>query len=176
METLCGQAYGAKQYQKLGIYTYSAVFSLLLVCIPVSVVWLFMERLLMLMRQDPVVSFEAQKYSLRLIPALFGAAVSKPLVRYLQTQSLTSPLLLSSFLVLCCHVPTTWALVYKLNLGSCGAAIAICVSNWFYVFVLAVYIKFSASCQNTRLAFSVEAFRAMGQFFRFAVPSAVMVW
>ncbi|KAL0431354.1 UNVERIFIED_CONTAM: protein DETOXIFICATION 1 [Sesamum radiatum] len=104
LETLCGQAYGAKQYDKLGIYTYSAIFSLALVCIPVSVLWLFMEKLLVLMRQDPLVALEAQKYSLWLIPALFGAAISKPLVRYLQTQNLISPMLLSSFVVLCCHV------------------------------------------------------------------------
>ena len=29
VETLCGQAYGAEQYKKLGIYTYAAIMSLL---------------------------------------------------------------------------------------------------------------------------------------------------
>ncbi|KAL0431356.1 UNVERIFIED_CONTAM: protein DETOXIFICATION 8 [Sesamum radiatum] len=128
LETLCGQAYGAKQYDKLGIYTYSAIFSLALVCIPVCVLWLFMEKLLVLMRQDPLVALEAQKYSLWLIPALFGAAISKPLVRYLQTQSLILPMLVSSFVVLCCHVPTSWALIYMLHMGSTGAAIA---TDWY---------------------------------------------
>ncbi|KAL7131764.1 hypothetical protein ABFS83_12G026200 [Erythranthe nasuta] len=175
LETLCGQAYGAKQYHKLGIYTYSAVFSLLLVCIPVCVTWFVMEKLLVLIGQDPLVSLEAQKYALKLIPALFGAAISKPLVRFLQTQSLTFPMLISSFVVLCFHVPMSWVFVYRLNLGSGGAAIAICVSNWLYALVLALYIRFSASCKNSRLAFSVESFFAMGEFFQLAVPSAVMV-
>ncbi|KAL0395906.1 UNVERIFIED_CONTAM: protein DETOXIFICATION 1 [Sesamum calycinum] len=175
LETLCGQAYGAKQYDKLGIYTYSAIFSLALVCIPVCVLWLFMEKLLVLMRQDPLVALEAQKYSLWLIPALFGGAISKPLIRYLQTQSLILPMLLSSFVVLCCHVPTSWALIYRLHMGSTGAAIATCISNWLYVIVLVFYIKFSASCKYTRLVFSVDAFRAMWPFFRLALPSAVMV-
>ncbi|KAL0431352.1 UNVERIFIED_CONTAM: protein DETOXIFICATION 12 [Sesamum radiatum] len=175
LETLCGQAYGAKQYDKLGIYTYSAIFSLALVCIPVCVLWLFMEKLLVLMRQDPLVAPEAQKYSLWLIPALFGAAISKPLVRYLQTQSLILPMLVSSFVVLCCHVPTSWALIYMLHMGSTGAAIATGISNWLYVIVLVLYIKFSASCKYTRLVFSVDAFYAMRQFFRLALPSAVMV-
>ncbi|KAL8034431.1 hypothetical protein ABFX02_12G028100 [Erythranthe guttata] len=175
LETLCGQAYGAKQYHKLGIYTYSAVFSLLLVCIPVCITWFFMEKLLVLIGQDPLVSFESQKYALKLIPALLGAAISKPLVRFLQTQSLTFPMLISSFVVLCFHVPMSWVFVYRLNLGSGGAAIAICVSNWLYVLVLALYIRFSASCKNSRLALSVESFFAMAEFFRLAVPSAVMV-
>ncbi|KAL0381426.1 UNVERIFIED_CONTAM: protein DETOXIFICATION 1 [Sesamum angustifolium] len=175
LETLCGQAYGAKQYDKLRIYTYSAIFSLALVCIPVCVLWLFMEKLLVLMRQDPLVALEAQKYSVWLIPALFGAAISKPLVRYLQTQSLILPMLVSSFVVLCCHVPTSWALIYMLHMGSKGAAVATCISNWIYVIVLALYIKLSSSCKQTRLAFSVDAFCAMRQFFRLALPSAVMV-
>ncbi|XP_057809442.1 protein DETOXIFICATION 12-like isoform X2 [Salvia miltiorrhiza] len=175
LETLCGQAYGAGQYQKLGVYTYSAVFSLAAVCIPVSLAWVLMEKLLVAMGQDPLVSLQARDYSLRLIPALFAAAVSKPLVRYLQTQSLVLPMVVSSFVVLCCHIPTTWALVYKLDMGSSGAATAVCISNWLYVFVLAVYIRYSPSCKATRLAFSVEAFRHIGEFFRFAAPSAVMV-
>ncbi|KAL2247004.1 protein DETOXIFICATION 1-like [Sesamum indicum] len=175
LETLCGQAYGAKQYDKLRIYTYSAIFSLALVCIPVCVLWLFMEKLLVLMRQDPLVALEAQKYSLWLIPALFGGAISKPLIRYLQTQSLILPMLLSSFVVLCCHVPTSWALIYRLHMGSTGAAVATSISNWLYVIVLVLYIKFSTSCKYTRLVFSVDAFRAMRPFFRLALPSAVMV-
>ncbi|KAG8384122.1 hypothetical protein BUALT_Bualt04G0085500 [Buddleja alternifolia] len=175
LETLCGQAYGAKQYHKLGIYTYSAIFSLILTCIPVCVLWCFIEKLLLLIKQDPSISSEAQKYALYLIPALFGAAISKPLVRYLQTQSLILPMLLSSFAVLCCHVPTSWVFVYKLNLGSTGAAIAMCISNWLYVILLFIYINISSSCENTPFAFSVEAFYCMGQFFSLAIPSAVMV-
>ncbi|KAG5528052.1 hypothetical protein RHGRI_028850 [Rhododendron griersonianum] len=47
LETLCGQAYGAEQYKKLGIYTYAAIVSLLLVCLPVSVLWIFLDKLLL---------------------------------------------------------------------------------------------------------------------------------
>ncbi|KAG5528045.1 hypothetical protein RHGRI_028846 [Rhododendron griersonianum] len=36
LETLCGQAYGAEQYRKLGTYTYGAILSLILVCLPIS--------------------------------------------------------------------------------------------------------------------------------------------
>ncbi|KAF7130175.1 hypothetical protein RHSIM_Rhsim10G0076300 [Rhododendron simsii] len=49
LETLCGQAYGAEQYKKLGIYTYAAIVSLLLVCVPVSVLWIFLDKLLLVL-------------------------------------------------------------------------------------------------------------------------------
>ncbi|XP_059670716.1 protein DETOXIFICATION 12-like [Cornus florida] len=175
LETLCGQAYGAQQYQKLGIYTYSAIISLVLVCFPVSLLWIFMDKLLILVGQDPSISLEACKYSIWLIPALFGGAILKPLVRYLQSQSLTLPMLGSSFIVLCLHLPLCWALIFKFKLGIHGAAIAISLSTWLNVILLGLYVKYSATCKKTRMPFSKDAFFGIGEFFSFAVPSAVMV-
>ncbi|KAI3925583.1 hypothetical protein MKW98_001437 [Papaver atlanticum] len=51
LETLCGQAYGAQQYQKLGVHAYSAMISLILVCIPISFVWISMEKILIFIGQ-----------------------------------------------------------------------------------------------------------------------------
>ncbi|XP_009776776.1 protein DETOXIFICATION 12-like isoform X1 [Nicotiana tabacum] len=175
LETLCGQAYGAQQYHKLSTYTYTAIISLFLVCIPICVLWFFMDKLLILIGQDHSISVEAQKYSMWVIPALFGGAISKPLVRYMQTQSLILPMLLSSFAVLCFHLPISWAFIFKLKLGNIGAAIAFSVSSWLYVLFLAFYVKYSSSCEKTRAPFSMDAFLGIGQFFRLAVPSAVMV-
>jgi MATE family multidrug resistance protein len=61
LETLCGQANGAEQYEKLGIYTYTAIISLLLVCIPISLLWLFTDKLLILIGQDQSISHIAHK-------------------------------------------------------------------------------------------------------------------
>ena len=176
LETLCGQAYGAQQYHKLGNYTYSAIISLALVCVPIGVLWIFMDKLLILIGQDPLISLEARKYSVWLIPGLFGCAVLKPTVRYFQTQSLILPLLISSFIVLCFHVPICWILIFKLELGDIGAAVAFCLSNWHNVILLGLYVKYSSACEATRMKFSKETFLVIGEFFRFAVPAAVMVW
>ncbi|KAL1810074.1 hypothetical protein ACET3Z_027064 [Daucus carota] len=175
LETLCGQAYGARQYDKVGVYTCSAIISLLLVCIPVCVFWIFLDKFLILIGQDHSISHEARKYAIWVIPALFSSAILKPVVRYLQSQSLTRPLLASSFVVLCFHVPLCWALIFKFKLGTVGAALAFSMSNWLYLILLVLYVKYSASCQTTRISFTSEAFLVIGQFFRFAVPSAVMV-
>ncbi|XP_009776774.1 protein DETOXIFICATION 3-like [Nicotiana tabacum] len=175
METLCGQAYGAQQYHKLSTYTYTAIISLFLVCIPICVLWCFMDKLLILTGQDHSISVEARKYSLWVIPAIFGGAISKPLTRYLQAQSLIFPMLLSSFAVLCLHLPISWAFIFKLELGNIGAAIAFSISSWLYVLFLASYVKLSSSCEKTRAPFSMEAFLGIRQFFRLAIPSAVMV-
>nr|GMC67851.1 protein DETOXIFICATION 14-like [Ipomoea batatas] len=93
--------------------------------------------------QDPLISVEAKKYSTWLISALFPYAILQPLVRYLQAQSLILPMLLSSVASLCFHVPVCWAFVFKLNLGSSGAALAIALSYLLNVVLLGVYVCYS---------------------------------
>ncbi|CAI9270788.1 unnamed protein product [Lactuca saligna] len=175
LETLCGQAFGAKQHNKIGVYTCSAIISLLLVCIPISILWIFLDKFLILIHQDLEISHETRKYSIYLIPALFFGAIVKPLVRSLQTQSLTLPLLVSSGLVLCFHVPLCWALVFKSKMGGVGAALAFSVSNLFYLILIVFYLKFSKMCKNTSVTISMDAIIGIKEFFRFAIPSAVMI-
>ncbi|OMP04700.1 Multi antimicrobial extrusion protein [Corchorus olitorius] len=175
LETLCGQAFGSKQYKKLGVYTYTAVISLILICPPICILWIFMDKLLPLVGQDTLISHKARQYSLWLIPGLFASAILKPLTRFLQMQSVTLPMLLSAFLVLCFHAPVCWILVYKLDFGDIGAAIAFSLSTWLNVILLGIYVKYSSACEKTRSPLSKDAFLGVPEFFRLGVPSAVMV-
>ncbi|TYI36971.1 hypothetical protein E1A91_A03G165700v1 [Gossypium mustelinum] len=175
LETLCGQAYGAQQYRKLGIHTYTAIFCLILVCIPLSILWLYMGRLLVFIGQDPLISQEAGKFILWLIPSLFAYATFQPLVRYFQTQSLITPMLICSCASLVVHIPLCWALVFKSGLESIGGAIAISISNWLNVIFLALYMLYSPTCTKTRAPITMELFQGIREFFRFAIPSAVMI-
>lgn len=176
LETICGQAYGAQQYEKLGNQTYTAIFSLLLVCFPVSLLWICMGKLLVFMGQDPVISHEAGKFIVCLIPALFAYATLQALVRYFQTQSLIVPMLVSSCVTLCFHIPFCWILVFKSRLQHFGAALAIGMSYWLNVILLGLYMKYNSACAKTRAPISMEIFQGIGEFFRFAIPSAVMIW
>ncbi|KAI3908496.1 hypothetical protein MKX01_009298 [Papaver californicum] len=175
LETLCGQAYGAQQYQKLGVHTNSAMISLTLVCILISFVWISMEKILTVIGQDPVISHEAGRYAICLIPALFSGAILQPLMKYLQTQSLTVPMLLSSVTTLILHIPLCWFFVFHIGFGNIGAAFATSISYWFNVMFLGLYIKYSPSCKSTRVPLAKEAFQGIGEFLSLAVPSAIMV-
>ncbi|KAF2310872.1 hypothetical protein GH714_018094 [Hevea brasiliensis] len=175
LETLSGQAYGAKQYQKLGIQTQTAIFCLILVCIPLSVIWINVGNILIFIGQDPKISHEAGKFITSLIPALFAYATLQPLVRYFQAQSLIFPMVLSSCGTLCLHIPLCWALVFKSGLENLGAALAMCISNWTNVIFLGLYMKYSSACAKTRAPISMQLLHGIGEFFRFAIPSAVMI-
>lgn len=175
LETLCGQAYGAGQYQRLGTYTFGAIICLFIVCIPVSLLWIFTDKLLILTGQDPSIASEAGKYAKWLIPTLFPYAILQPLVRFLQAQSLILPMLLSTVAALCFQLLLCWAFIFKLNLGNPGAALSITISYWLNAIFLALYVKYSSTCEKTRVSLSKDVFKTMGEFFKFAIPCAFMV-
>ncbi|KAF3795001.1 hypothetical protein EJ110_NYTH06237 [Nymphaea thermarum] len=171
-ETLCGQAYGAEQYQKLGLYTQTAIIALLVVCIPITILWFYMEKLLILIGQDSDISHEAGKYALCLLPGLFGFALLQPMAKFLQSQSLVLPLLGASAFTLCFHVPVCWLLLFKSSVGYVGAAVAVSLSYWVNVAALALYIKFAPACRKTCTRFSKEAITGIHNFVGLALLSA----
>lgn len=158
------------------MYTYRSIATLLLACLPISLLWMMMAKILTLLGQDPVISSEAQKYAMWMIPGLFAYAGIQPLMKFLQSQSLILPLFLTSLATLCFHVPLCWVMVFKLGLGNVGASLAISISDWLSVLLLILYVRFSPSCEETRAPLSWEAFRGINEFLRFAVPSALMMW
>ncbi|XP_028757810.1 protein DETOXIFICATION 14 [Neltuma alba] len=175
LETLCGQAYGAQQYRKFGVQIHTAIFCLTLSCLPLCLLWMFLGKLLVFIGQDPLISHEAGKFAVCLIPALFGYATLQALIRFFMMQSLISPLFVTSSVTLCFHLVFCWVLVFKFGIGCLGAAFAIGASYWLNVMLLGLYMKFSSSCANTRVSISMELFRGIREFFSLAVPSAAMV-
>ncbi|XP_010488661.1 PREDICTED: protein DETOXIFICATION 3 [Camelina sativa] len=174
LETLCGQAYGAKQYEKIGTYTYAAIASNVPICVLISVLWIYIEKLLISLGQDPDISRVAGSYALWLIPALFAHAIVIPLTRFLLAQGLVLPLLYTTLTTLLFHIPVCWALVFGFGLESNGAAMAIGVSFWFYAVMLSCYVRFSSSCKKTRGFISEDFVSCVKQFFQYGVPSAAM--
>ncbi|KAL1194289.1 Protein DETOXIFICATION 1 [Cardamine amara subsp. amara] len=174
LETLCGQAYGAKQYEKIGTYTYSAIASNFPICFLISILWIYIEKLLISLGQDPDISRVAGSYAFWLIPALFAHAIVIPLTRFLLAQQLVLPLLYSTLTTLLFHIPVCWTLVFVFGLGSNGAALAISVSFWFYAVILSCYVRFSSSCEKTHGFVSCDFMSCVKQFFRYGVPSAAM--
>jgi MATE family multidrug resistance protein len=176
LETICGQAFGAEQYHKVALYTYRSIIVLLIASVPMAITWVFIPDVLPLIGQDPQIASEAGRYALWLIPGLFAFSVAQCLSKFLQSQSLIFPMVLSSFTTLAVFIPLCWFMVYKVGMGNAGAAFAVSICDWVEVTVLGLYIKFSPSCEKTRAPFTWEAFRGIGNFMRLAVPSALMIW
>uniref|UniRef100_A0ACD6AMS9 Uncharacterized protein n=1 Tax=Avena sativa TaxID=4498 RepID=A0ACD6AMS9_AVESA len=175
LDTLCGQAFGARQYHLLGIYKQRAMLILTLVSVPLAFVWFYTGEILLLFGQDKDIAMEAGTYAQWMIPALSGYGLLQCHVRFLQTQNIVLPVMLSAAGTALCHLAVCWLLVHGLGLGSKGAALSNAISYWTNVIGLAVYVRVSSTCKKTWTGFSMEAFNDPLSFLRLAVPSALMV-
>ncbi|XP_066325694.1 protein DETOXIFICATION 16-like isoform X1 [Miscanthus floridulus] len=175
LDTLCGQAFGARQHHQLGVYKQRAMVVLALVSVPVAVVWAYTGQILTWCGQDPEIAAGAGSYIRWLTPALFAYGALQCHVRFLQTQNLVVPVMLSSGATALCHPAVCWLLVRGIGLGRNGAALANAVSYLANLSFLAVYVRASPACKTTWTGFSAEAFRGVPDFLKLAVPSAVMV-
>ncbi|KAJ0039118.1 hypothetical protein Pint_22183 [Pistacia integerrima] len=175
LETQCGQAYGAKQYHMLGIHTQRAMVTLLAISIPLAVIWFYTSNILIALGQNHEISIAAGIFNRWMIPSLFAYGLLQCLNRFLQTQNNVLPMLICSAITAFLHILVCWGLVFKSGLESKGAALAITISNWFNVFLLAMYIKFSQAFMKTWTGFSREALHDIVSFLRLALPSAIMI-
>ncbi|XP_008775553.2 protein DETOXIFICATION 18-like [Phoenix dactylifera] len=175
LETLCGQAYGAKMYRMLGIYLQSSVLIATFFSILVSILWYYSETLLIWLHQEPEVSKMAGLYLRYLIPGLFAYGFLQCVMRFLQTQTVVMALVVCSVLPLIFHVGITYLLIHVLGLGFKGASLAGSISLWLSLLMLAPYINYSEKFKCTWEGLSMESFQYVISSLRLAVPSAVMV-
>uniref|UniRef100_A0A494G9Q0 Protein DETOXIFICATION n=2 Tax=Pentapetalae TaxID=1437201 RepID=A0A494G9Q0_SOLLC len=96
LETLCGQSYGAKMYGKLGIFMQRAMFVLLILSVPLSIVWFYTEDILVLVHQNKSIARLAGSYARYMIPSIYAYALLQCLNRFLQTQNNVFPVFVSS--------------------------------------------------------------------------------
>ncbi|KAL5544910.1 hypothetical protein UlMin_008694 [Ulmus minor] len=175
LDTLCGQSYGAKQYQMVGIHMQRAMFVLFLISIALAIITSNTKSILIAVGQDASIASEAGAYAIFMIPTIFAYAIFPCLNRFLQTQRLVFPMLVSCGFTTLIHIFICWVLVFKSSLGFRGAALANSISFWIYALLLAFYVKFSSSCEKTWSGFSREALCNFMTFFKLGVPSALMV-
>lgn len=176
LETICGQAYGAKQYHLLGVNMQRAMLVLMLMCIPISFLWVFTGSILTSFGQDLEISTQAGIYARWLIPSIFPYGLLQCQLRFLQTQNIVKPLVISTGITSLVHVLVCWILIFRFDLGNKGAALSSAISYWFNVLILAIYINFSPICQKTWTGFSKEGVKNLFSFLSLGLPSALMVW
>ncbi|KAJ4712887.1 Protein DETOXIFICATION [Melia azedarach] len=138
MEPICGQAFGAKNFRLLHKTLLMAIFLLLAVTIPISFLWLNVDKILIHFGQQEDISVVAKHYLLYLLPDLAVTSLLCPLKAYLSSQGITILIMLSSALALALHIPANILLVKAKGLE--GVAMAIWISDLVVVILLALYL------------------------------------
>ncbi|KAK9162421.1 hypothetical protein Syun_003323 [Stephania yunnanensis] len=175
LDTLCGQAYGAKQYRMVGIQMQRAMIVLFLVSVPIALVWANTGRILIAIGQDPEIAREAGQYASFMIPSIFAYGLLQCHIRFLQAQNNVFPMMISAGCATLLHIFVCWILVFKSGLGNKGAALANATTYWINLLMLACYVNFSSACKKTWPGLSRETFHDVLYFLKLAIPSAIMI-
>ncbi|KAI5669795.1 hypothetical protein M9H77_19648 [Catharanthus roseus] len=174
LETLCGQAYGAKKYHMLGIYMQRSWIVLLGFCVMLLPVYIFASPVLKFLGQPTNVAELSGYVSLWMIPLHFSFAFLFPLQRFLQCQLKNSVIAWVSLVAFIVHLSISWLFVYGLKLGVVGTAVTLNISWWVLVLGLFGYTV-CGGCPVTWSGFSIEAFSGLWDFLKLSTSSGVML-
>ncbi|KAJ3684608.1 hypothetical protein LUZ61_013772 [Rhynchospora tenuis] len=174
LETLCGQAFGAKQYHMLGIYLQRSWIILLATTIILLPFFLFTSPLLRLLGQDPHISHIAGLISIWFIPAIFSNVFNFTFQMYLQSQSKNIVISYISFIAITLHVLLSWLFVIKLQMGISGAMSSTIITMWMPVIGEFAYVL-CGGCPLTWKGFTWSAFTDLWLVVKLSLSSGAMI-
>ncbi|XP_032934438.1 multidrug and toxin extrusion protein 2-like isoform X1 [Catharus ustulatus] len=174
-DTLMTQTYGSKNLKQVGTILQRGILILLLFCFPCWALFINTERILLLIRQDPEVSRLTQLYVMIFIPALPAAFLFQLLTRYLLSQEIIMPQVVTGIAANILNAAMNAFLLYALKLGMVGSAWANVVSQYTEVILLILYVWWRKIHVKTWGGWSRECLVDWGSFIWLAVPGMVML-
>ncbi|KAJ0025495.1 hypothetical protein Pint_08402 [Pistacia integerrima] len=174
LETLCGQAFGVRRYDMLGIYVQRSWIVLCSCCFFLLPLYIFATPILKFIGQVDEVAELSRVLAMWLI-TLHLRCVSLPMSCFLLSQLKTQVIAWASFVSLVVNVLTSWLVVYVLDLGVVGLVVALDISWWVLSFGLYGYTIFGG-CPLAWTGFSMQAFSGLWEFVKLSVSSGVMLW
>lgn len=175
LETLCGQAFGAKKYHMMGIYMQRSWIVLFLCAVLLLPMYFFATPILILMGQTPELAAVAGQVSIWFIPLHFSFVFLFPLQRFLQSQLKNSINAYISAIAMVVHIFISWLFVSRLQFGLIGTAATLNFSWWVAAVLQFIYVS-CGGCPHSWHGFSMEAFAGLWDFLKLSAASGVMLW
>ncbi|CAA2993457.1 DETOXIFICATION 21-like [Olea europaea subsp. europaea] len=174
LETLCGQAYGAKQYHMLGIYLQRSWLVLIVTTTLLSPIFIFASPILKALGQDEGIAEMAGTIGLWFIPVIYSYIVSFSCQMYLQAQSKNMIITYLAAFSLSIHILLSWLLTVKYKLGITGAMISTILAYWIPNVGQLIFL-FSGGCPETWKGFSFLAFNDLWPVIKLSLSSGAML-
>ncbi|EFN53551.1 hypothetical protein CHLNCDRAFT_58521 [Chlorella variabilis] len=180
IDTLAGQAFGARNYRALGCILQRALLVNLAFGAAIAVAWLKSERLFLLLGQEAELSAAAARYMALVAPCLPCIGILEACRRYLLAQGIVRP----GTVVTACGAALSplynWLLIVRLGLGLDGAALALLAVQLTSALLLGSYVVLRNAGLRGREdspwhGWSLAALRGWGQYLGLALPSVVMI-
>ncbi|XP_011070199.1 protein DETOXIFICATION 21-like [Sesamum indicum] len=174
LETLCGQAYGAKQYHMLGIYLQRSWIVLTVFTTLLLPIYIFAAPILKALGQDEDIAQVAGKIGLWFIPVIYSYIVSFSCQMYLQAQSKNMIITYLAVFSLSIHIFLSWLLTVKYNLGLAGTMISTILAYWLPNVGQLIFIV-SGGCRETWKGFTTLAFKDLWPVIKLSISSGAML-
>ena len=182
LDTLCSQAYGAKRYEKIGIYFQSGLIVIGACLLPIFFVNWYSEGFLLYLGQEPHVARLAQDFSRHMLPGVPFAFLYELFRKALQAQNIMQPLVVIAVVGNIVTIVSGYVLAYHTPLGFEGIALSRALGNIVLPVLLIPYFKLYPQhltqwwCDGWNLR---EAWSHVGVFLRLGFPGMlqlVMEW
>lgn len=173
LETLCGQAYGAKQYEMLGIYLQRSWIVLFLTSLIMLPIFIFTAPILEFLGQDKSIAEVAGSISLWAIGVIFAFIVSFTCQMFLQAQSKNMIIAYLAAFSIGIHIFLSWLLTVKYKLGLNGAMISTLLAYWIPNIGQLMFVVLK--CPDTWKGFSFLAFKDLWPIIKLSLSSGAML-
>ncbi|KAI4299872.1 hypothetical protein L6164_033293 [Bauhinia variegata] len=175
LSTLCGQAYGAREYSMMGVHLQRSWMVLFLTSLILLPLFFFTTPILKILGQEESVAEVAGTISLWSIPVLFAYIVSFTCQTFLQSQSknIIVAFLAASSLVI--HVFLSWLLSVKCQFVLAGAMASTILVYWITNVGQLIFVM-CGWCHETWQGFSYLAFQGLWPVVKISLSSGAMVW
>lgn len=174
LETLCGQAFGAKQYHMLGVYLQRSWIVLILSAVLLLPLFFFTSSILKALGQEDYIAEVAGNISLWLIPVMFSFIPSFTCQMFLQAQSKNMIIAYLAALTLVIHVFLSWLLIVKYKFGIPGAMMSTILAYWIPNIGQLMFVT-GGGCRETWKGFSTLAFKDLWPVIKLSLSSGVML-
>lgn len=178
LSTLASQANGGRDAEALNMSLQRAVLILpTIACMPVSLLWLFSERIMLTFGQEPALARDASHYLLLLIPSLYFMSLSICIQNWLHAQARTAAVAVVTACMALLHPLWCWLFIYYLGFGYLGAAMAVSLSRALEFGALAWYLTLGSSILSD-VGFTWSLHKALlnwGPFLALGLPNIMMM-
>ncbi|KAI4300991.1 hypothetical protein L6164_034311 [Bauhinia variegata] len=173
LETLCGQAYGAKRYEMLGIYLQRSWIVLSMTTILLLPIYIFTTPLLEALGQEESIAKVAGSISLWSIGIVTAFSASFTCQMFLQAQSKNVIIAYLAAISISIHVFFSWLLTVKFKLGIAGAMTSAILAYWVPNLGQLMFILHK--CPETWKGFSFMALKDLWPIVKLSLSSGAMM-
>ncbi|KAK8342642.1 hypothetical protein V6Z12_A08G245400 [Gossypium hirsutum] len=164
LETLCGQAFGAKRYHMLGIYLQRSWLLLFLTTSCLLPLFIFTTKILIALGQDEKIAIVAGYIGHWFIFIMFSMIISFTCQMFLQSQSKNMVIAYLAAFSIGTHICLSWLLTMKLKYGLIGALLSTILAYWIPNIGQLIFVT-CGGCKDTWKAIFVIWCYALVRFF-----------